>query len=299
MTLTPTPKTSPLGDRTVRRIGFGAMQLAGPGVFGPPADPDAARAVLRRAVELGVDHIDTSQVYGPDVVNELIAEVLHPYPEDLVIATKVGGARDEQGGWLPASRPEQIRATVEADLRTLRLERLGLVNLRRGVGGTTEVVPLADQLGALTELRDEGKLDLIGVSTVSADEVRAALDIAPIAEVQNAFSIVNRGDQPVVDLCRERGIAYVPYYPLGSAFIGGPKALAADPAIAPVAAKHGVSASQVALAWLLAHYDRMLLIPGTSSVAHLEENLAAGDVELDGDDLAALDGATQIGGPGF
>lgn len=294
-----TTRTSPLGDRTVQRIGFGAMQLAGPGVFGPPKDPGAARAVLRRAIELGVNHIDTSQVYGPDVVNELIAEVLHPYPDDLVIATKVGGARDDQGGWLPASRPEQIRATVEADLRTLRVDRIGLVNLRRGVGGTEEVVPLADQLGALTDLRDEGKLDLIGVSTVSADEVRAALEVTAIAEVQNAFSLVNRGDQPVIDLCREHAIAYVPYYPLGSAFIGGPTALAADPAIAPVAAKHGVSASQIALAWLLAHYDRMLLIPGTSSVTHLEENVAAGDIQLDDDDLATLDGVTHIGGPGF
>jgi aryl-alcohol dehydrogenase-like predicted oxidoreductase len=291
--------TAPLGDRTVHRIGFGAMQLAGPGVLGPPKDPSAARAVLRRAIELGVNHIDTSQVYGPELVNELIAEVLHPYPEDLVIATKVGGARDEQGGWLAASRPEQLRATVEADLRTLRLDRIDLVNLRRGVGGSTDAVPLAEQLGALTELRDEGKLDLIGLSTVSADLIEEALRITPIAEVQNAFSLVNREDEPVLDLCRAHGIAYVAYYPLGSAFLGGPQALAADPAIAAVAARHGASPSQVALAWLLAHYDRMLLIPGTSSVAHLEENLRAGEVALDGDDLAALDGAAQIGGPGF
>jgi pyridoxine 4-dehydrogenase len=298
--MTTSSQTSRLGDKTVQRIGFGAMQLAGPGVFGPPKDPDAARAVLRRAIELGVNHIDTSQVYGPDVVNELIAEVLRPYPADLVIATKVGGARDEQGGWIRASRPEQLRATVEADLRLLALERIGLVNLRCGVGGPDpDTVPLAEQLGVLTDLRDEGKLDLIGISTVSADVVEAALAITPVAEVQNAFSIVNREDQPVIDLCREHEIAYVPYYPLGSAFIGGPAALAADPAIASVAAKHGVSASQIALAWLLAHYDRMLLIPGTSSVAHLEENLAVGAIQLDDDDLATLDDATQIGGPGF
>jgi pyridoxine 4-dehydrogenase len=298
--MTTTDQTSSLGDKTVRRIGFGAMQLAGPGVLGPPEDPDAARAVLRRAIELGVDHIDTAQSYGPDLVNALIADVLHPYPDALVIATKVGGTRDEQGAWIQASRPEQLRATVEADLRLLRTERIGLVNLRRGVGGsTTEAVPLAEQLGALTDLRDEGKLELIGISTVSADVVAAALEITPIAEVQNAFSIVNRADQPVIDLCRAHGIAYVPYYPLGSAFIGGPAALAADPAIASVAARHGASASQIALAWLLAHYDRMLLIPGTSSVAHLEENLAAGAIQLDADDLATLDGATQIGGPGF
>ncbi|SNT52539.1 Predicted oxidoreductase [Actinomadura meyerae] len=284
----------------MRRIGFGAMQLAGPGVFGPPKDPDAARAVLRRAVELGVDHIDTAQVYGPDVVNELIAEALHPYPDGLVIATKVGGARDGRGGWVRASRPEQLRATVERDLRTLRLDRIGLVNLRLQVGGPEpDAVALAEQLGALTDLRDEGKLDLIGLSTVPADIVQAALETTPIAEVQNAYGIANRADEPVVDLCRENGIAYVPYYPLGSAFTGGPRALAADPAIAKVAAKHGASASQIALAWLLAHYDRMLLIPGTSSIAHLEENLAVDAIELDDGDLAVLDRVAHVAAPGF
>jgi aryl-alcohol dehydrogenase-like predicted oxidoreductase len=256
--------------------------------------------VLRRAVELGVNHIDTSQAYGPHVVNALIAEVLHPYPDDLVVATKVGGVRDEQGGWIRASRPEQLRAVVEQDLGSLRLDRIDLVNLRLGVGGgEPDTVPLAEQLGVLTDLRDEGKLDLIGISTASLDVVQAALEVTPLAEVQNAFSIVNRDDQPVIELCREHAIAYVPYYPLGSAFIGGPAALAADPAIASVAAKHGVTAPQIALAWLLDHYDRMLLIPGTSSVAHLEENVAAGAIQLDDDDLATLENATQIGGPGF
>ncbi|MDQ0813251.1 pyridoxine 4-dehydrogenase [Streptomyces sp. B3I7] len=293
-------QTSPLGDRTVRRIGFGAMQLAGPWVFGPPKDPDAARAVLRRAVELGVNHIDTAQVYGPDVVNELLADVLHPYPEDLVIATKVGGARDAEGGWVRASRPDQLRRTVEQDLRTLRVERLDLVNMRRGVGGGgPDPVPLAEQLGTLTELRDEGKLDLIGLSTVSAEDLAAALAVIPIAEVQNAYSIANRTDEAVLDLCRAHGIAFVPYYPLGSAFTGGPEALAADPAIAAVAARHGVSASQIALAWLLAHYDRMLLIPGTGSVAHLEENLAVDGIRLDATDLAGLEAVTHVSAPGF
>ena len=292
--------TTTLGTKTVHRIGFGAMQLAGPGVFGPPTDPDAARAVLRRAVELGVNHIDTAQAYGPDVVNALIAQTLHPYPEDLVIATKVGGTRDDQGNWIWAARPEQLRALVEDDLRALRLERIDLVNLRLGVGGEPpEDVPLADQLGVLTDLRREGKLDLIGLSTVSADVVAAALEITPIAAVQNAFGIANRADEPVLDLCREHGIAYVPYYPLGSAFTGGPQALAADPAIAAVADRHGVSGTQIALAWLLAHYDRMLLIPGTSSVAHLEQNMAVAAVDLDADDLAALDGVAHLGGPGW
>ncbi|MGW5416370.1 aldo/keto reductase [Actinomadura geliboluensis] len=298
--MTTITQTAPLGDKIVRRIGFGAMQLAGPGVFGPPDDPAAARAVLRRAVELGVDHIDTAQVYGPDVVNELIAEALHPYPDGLVIATKAGGARDGQGGWVRASRPEQLRATVEQDLRTLRRERIDLVNLRLQVGGPEpDAVPLAEQLGALTELRDEGKLDLIGLSTVSAEIVEAALETTPIAEVQNAYGIANRTDEPVLDLCRANGIAYVPYYPLGSAFTGGPQALAADPAIADVAAKHGASASQIALAWLLAHYDRMLLIPGTSSIAHLEENLAVDAIELDDADLAVLDRVAHVAAPGF
>ncbi|WP_022927362.1 aldo/keto reductase [Patulibacter americanus] len=290
-----TTHTALLGDRTVRRVGFGAMQLAGPNAWGPPRDPDAARAVLRRALDLGVNHVDTAQIYGPDVVNDLIAEALRPYPDELVIATKVGGRRDDGGGWIGAARPERLRADVEANLRGLRVERLGLVNLRLMPDG--ERVPLAEQLGALTALRDEGKLALIGLSTVSADDVRAALEITPIAAVQNAFSVVNRADQPVLDLCRAQGIAYVPYFPLGSAYVGGPQVLAADPAIASVAAKHGVSAAQVALAWLLARYDRMLLIPGTSSIAHLEDNLAAGHVALDDQDLATLDGAKQLGNP--
>jgi aryl-alcohol dehydrogenase-like predicted oxidoreductase len=292
---TTTPQTAPLGDRTVHRIGFGTMQLTGPNAWGPPTDPDAARAVLRRAIELGVDHVDTSHIYGPAVVNELIAQTLRPYPDDLVIATKVGVTRDEHGGWIPAPRPDELRAGVEANLRSLRVERLGLVNLRLRPDG--EQVPLAEQLGALLDLRAEGKLDLIGLSTVSADVVRAAVAITPVAEVQNAFSIVNRGDEPVLQLCREHGIAYVPYFPLGSAYTGGPKVLAADPAIASVAVKHGASASQVALAWLLARYDRTLLIPGTSSVAHLEDNLAAGDVRLDDDDLEALEAVEPIGDP--
>ena len=293
-------QTSSLGNQTVHRIGFGAMQLAGPNVFGPPRDPDAARAVLHRAVELGVDHIDTSQAYGPRVVNELIAEALHPYPKDLVIATKVGGTRAEEGAWLPATRPEQLRATVEDDLRTLRLERIGLVNLRLGVGGADpEAVPLADQLGELVDLRQEGKLDLIGISTIPVERVEAALEITQLAEVQNSFGIANRTDEPVVDLCREHGIAYVPYYPLGSAFTGGPQALAADPVLAAVATRHGATATQIALAWLLAHYDRMLLIPGTSSLAHLEENLAVDAIRLDDEDMATLEGVGHLCGPEF
>jgi aryl-alcohol dehydrogenase-like predicted oxidoreductase len=281
--------TTFLGDKPIGRIGFGAMQLAGPGVFGPPRDPDAVRAVLRRAVELGVDHIDTAQYYGPDVVNDLIREALHPYPDGLKLVTKVGARRDEEGGWKPALTPSELREGVEANLRSLRVERMDLVNLRLLPGGEGPGVPLADQLGALEELRSEGKLDLIGISNVSRDQAEEALGLADVAGVQNAYSVMDRSGQDVLDLCREHDIAFVPFFPLGSAFTGGPKALAEDPAVSGVAARHGVTPSQVALAWLLKRYERILLIPGTSSVAHLEENMGAARVELDRQDLAALE----------
>ena len=288
--MTTTSPTSFLGDKPVRRIGFGAMQLAGPGVFGPPADPDAARAVLRRAVELGVDHIDTAQFYGPDTVNELIRETLHPYPEGLRLVTKVGASRDGKGGWVPGAEPADLKDQVEQNLRSLGVERMDLVNLRRFERDDPDRVEpaLEDQLGALAELRDEGKIDLIGVSSVGVGTVRTAIETVGIGEVQNAYSILDRSDQDVLDLCRENGVAYVPYFPLGSAFTGGPAAIAADEHISAVAGRHGVTPSQVALAWLLAQYDRLLLIPGTSSVAHLEENLAVIDIDLDEDDLTRL-----------
>ena len=289
-------KTSLLGDKPINRIGFGAMQLAGPGVFGPPRDPDAARAVLRRAIELGVDHIDTAQYYGPDVVNDLIREALHPYPDDLRLVTKVGGRRDDKGAWLPAQRPEQLRAGVEDNLRSLSVERMDLVNLRL-MDHEASGDLMAEQLGTLEDLRREGKLDLIGISEADADAVGRALELVDIAEVQNAYSVVNRSGEAVLELCMEREIAFVPYFPLGSAFSGGPRQLAQDPAVAGVAQRRGITPTQVALAWLLARYARILLIPGTSSVAHLEENMAAADVELDESDLAELEQATQLGGP--
>jgi aryl-alcohol dehydrogenase-like predicted oxidoreductase len=287
-------KTSFLGAKPVNRIGFGAMQLAGPGVFGPPRDPDAARAVLRRAIELGVDHIDTAQYYGPDVVNDLIRETLHPYPEDLKLVTKVGGRRDDQGGWLPAQSPAELRTGVEDNLRSLRVERMDVVNLRL-IGPEASGDLLDEQLGTLEDLRSEGKLDLIGISEAGAGTVRRALELVDIAEVQNAYSVVNRSGEDVLELCIEREIAFVPYFPLGSAFTGGPRQLAQDPVIAGAAERHGIAVTQVALAWLLSRYERMLLIPGTSSVAPLEENMAAGDVELDESDLAALESAAQLG----
>ena len=289
--------TSLLGDKPINRIGFGAMQLAGPGVFGPPRDLDAARAVLRRAVELGVDHIDTSQYYGPDTVNDLIRETLHPYPENLKLVTKVGARRDESGGWLPAQAPDELREGVEANLRSLSVERMDLVNLRLMGEAGSPGVPLPEQLGALEDLRQEGKLDLIGVSNVTREGVERALELVELGEVQNAYSILDREHEPIVELCREREIAFVPFFPLGSAFAGGPQTLAKDPAIAQVAEKHGATPSQVALTWLLARYERMLLIPGTTSVEHLEENLAAAHVELGNDDLATLEGVQHVGNP--
>ena len=289
-------KTSFIGDKPVNRLGFGAMQLAGPGVFGPPRDPNAARAVLRRAIELGVNHIDTAQYYGPNVVNDLIREALHPYPDDLKLVTKVGGRRDDRGGWLPAQSPSELRAGVEDNLRSLRVERMDLVNLRLMEGEASSDL-LAEQLGTLEDLRAEGKLDLIGISEASSDSVRRALELVDVAEVQNSYSVANRAGEDVLELCMTREIAFVPYFPLGSAFTGGPNQLAQDPVIAAVAERHRITVTQVALSWLLYRYERMLLIPGTSSVEHLEENMDAADIELAEQDLAELEGATQLGDP--
>jgi aryl-alcohol dehydrogenase-like predicted oxidoreductase len=282
--------TTMLGDRPINRMGFGAMQLAGPRMFGPSADPQTARAVLRRAVELGVNHIDTSQYYGPDVVNDLIREALYPYPEDLRLVTKVGAGVDDDGRVFAAQRPAELRQGVEANLRSLRVERLDLVNLRLHHGSG---VALEDQLDALEDLRDEGKLELIGVSNVDRATLERALVLVDVAEVQNGYSIIDRGDDDLLMLCREAQIAFVPFGPLGSAYRQGPAQLAADRAIATVADKHAATAAQIALAWLLARYERMLLIPGTRSVSHLEENMAAIEIELDEADLALLDSAQQ------
>jgi pyridoxine 4-dehydrogenase len=280
--------TAFLGDKPINRMGFGAMQLAGPGVFGPPRDPGAARAVLRRAIELGVDHIDTSQYYGPDVVNDLIRQALHPYPEQLKLVTKVGARRDGAGGVLPAQRPDELRAGVEANLRTLQVERLDLVNLRLVEPGRDSAVPLEEQLQALEDMRQEGKLDLIGLSNVDQATARRALELVDVAEIQNGYSILDRDDDEMVEFAREREIAFVPFFPLGSSFRGGAARLAGDATIAQVADKHEATPTQIALAWLLARYDRMLLIPGTSSLSHLEENMAAIEIELDAADLAVL-----------
>lgn len=283
--------TFPLGSLPVHRVGFGAMQLPGPGVMGPPRDHDAAVAVLRRAVDLGVDHVDTAQFYGPDVSNALIREALHPYDEGLVLVSKVGAARDEAGGWLPAQRPDQLRSAVEDNLRGLRVEQLGAVNLRLMDEGhelpADQQVSLEDQLGEMVALRSEGKLAGIGISTASLAQVQQAIDSAGIVCVQNAFSLLDQSDADVLDVCHRAGIAYVPYFPLGSAFPHLPKVVD-NAAVQAVAARRGVTPAQVGLAWLLAHRDNVLLIPGTSSRAHLEENLAVAELHLTPDDVVEL-----------
>jgi pyridoxine 4-dehydrogenase len=268
------------------------MQLPGPRVFGPPRDRAEALAVLRRAVELGVNHIDTAQYYGPDVANGLIHEALHPYADDLVLVSKVGAERSADGGWIPAQRPEQLRQGVEENLRSLAVERLDAVNLRRmgdAEGERAPAVPLEDQLAVMVELREEGKIGGIGLSNVSLAQVRAGLAHTQIACVQNEMSLLQRDAEPQLELCRDAGIPFVPFFPLGSAFPGMPK-VTEQPVVREVADRLGATPAQVGLAWLLARDPRVLLIPGTSSRAHLEENVAASLVELDAEALSNLEG---------
>jgi pyridoxine 4-dehydrogenase len=283
-----------IGSLSVHRIGFGAMQLPGRGVMGPPRDRDEALAVLRRAIELGVDHIDTAQYYGPDVSNELIRAALYPYPENLVLVSKVGALRDEHGGWIPGQRPEQLRSGVEDNLRSLGIDRLGAVNLRLMDHPSSlpadQQVSLEDQLAEMVALRDEGKIAGIGISAANLAQVRQAIAQADIVCVQNAFSLLDQKDADALELCHEHGIAYTPFFPLGSAFPGSPK-VQRNAAVQAVAERLGALPAQVGLAWLLAHRDNILLIPGTSRVAHLEQNLAAGEVVLSTEDIAELEGA--------
>jgi aryl-alcohol dehydrogenase-like predicted oxidoreductase len=273
-----------LAGRPVRRMGFGAMQLPGPGVFGPPNDRASALAILRRAVDAGVNHIDTAQFYGPDVANELIREALHPYPEDLVLVSKVGARRDATGQWLGAQRPEELRAGVEANLASLGLDQVPVVNLRRHPGGE---VPFEEQLAAMVALRDEGLIGGIGLSTVSLAEYRQGTGATEIACVQNAYNVADRSDQEVFDACAADVVPYVPYFPLGSAFLPD-KPVLSHPAVLSTAERLEVTPAQVALAWLLQKGPNVLLIPGTSSLGHLEENLSAADLVLDAEALAVL-----------
>ncbi|OBA91057.1 oxidoreductase [Mycolicibacterium mucogenicum] len=278
--------THPLGQYQVHRIGFGAMQLPGPGVFGPPRDRDQALAVLRRAVELGVNHIDTAQFYGPDVANQLIREALHPYPQGLALVSKVGARRDQTGAWLPAQQPAELRAAIEQNLETLGTDRLAAVNLRvMGPDGDASAPGEVDrelfdrQLTTMIEARDEGLIGGIGLSSISLEHLDIALQRTDIACVQNAYNLLDRSSQPVLDACTARGIAFVPFFPLGSAFVPENPVLG-HPEIRKAAGELGRTPAQVALAWTLAAAPNMLLIPGTSSVAHLEENLAVADIEV-------------------
>jgi len=284
----------PVGQFTVYRIGFGAMQLPGPGVFGPPRDHDQAIAVLRRAVELGVDHIDTAQFYGPDVANQLIREALAPYPDNLALVSKVGGRRDDKGGWLPAHEPDELRKGIEDNLKTLGVDQLAAVNLRVMDAGTEPNQPgqvnpeLFDrQLSAMIEARDEGLIAGIGLSNITLEHLQIALDRTHIACVQNAFNIVDRTSAPVLDACAERGIAFVPFFPLGSGFAADNPVLG-NPVVQRTAERLSRTPAQIALAWTLAVSPNVLLIPGTSSVGHLEENMAVADVELDEDTVDEL-----------
>lgn len=265
-------------------MGFGAMQLPGPGVFGPPGDPEQAAAVLRRVADLGIDHIDTAQFYGPNVANELIHEVLHPYARGLALVSKVGARRDESGAWLPAQTPDELRAGVEDNLRTLGVERLAAVNLRRHDEGTAD---FDAQLDAMIAMRDERLIDGIGLSNVSLDNLDRALSRTEIVCVQNAYSLADRTSEPVLDRCEEGGIAFVPFFPLGSAFTTDSPVLG-HPGVIKAAERLKATPAQVALAWLLARSPSIALIPGTSSVAHLEENYAAADLELDEEALSDI-----------
>jgi pyridoxine 4-dehydrogenase len=267
-----------LADKAVWRVGYGAMQLAGDGVFGPPRDRDEAIAVLRAAVDAGVDHIDTAEYYGPGVVNELIRDALHPYPENLALVSKVAARRDDSGAVLPYDEPDQLRAGIHDNLKTLRVERLTAVNLR-AMDNTAPDARFVDQIGALMNARDEGLIGGIGISNVSRDHLMRALEVTEIVCVQNFFNLAARHSMPILDECSAREIAFVPFCPLGH-----PRtqrdAILTNPGVTDVAAAHGASAAQVALAWLLAVAPNVLLIPGTRTRFHLAENLAAGSLWL-------------------
>ena len=260
------------GDLQVRRLGFGAMRITGDGIWGPPDDPDEARALLRRTVELGVDLIDTADSYGPDVSEELIAEALSPYPDGLVIATKGGLRRTGPGEWPRDARPERLKESCEGSLRRLKLDRIDLYQLH----APDPEVPYEDSVGALRELQEEGKIRHIGVSNVSVDQLEQARSLVAVVTVQNRYNLTDRHSEDVLEACEREGIGFIPWFPLATGDLaqpGGP--------LEEIAGRHGATPSQVALAWLLARSPVMLPIPGTSSVAHLEENWAALDLSLD------------------
>ena len=272
------------GKLPVTRLGYGTMQLTGPGVWGDPKDPDEAVHVLRRAVDLGVNFLDTADSYGPVVAEQLIRKALHPYPTDLVIATKAGLTRQGPGIWTPVGRPEYLRQQAEMSLRHLGLEQIPLLQLHR----IDPKVPLEDQVGELSKLRDEGKIGFIGLSEVTVDELRAAQAVAPVATVQNLYNLANRSAEELLDYSAANSIGFIPWFPLAT----GELAKAGSP-LAELAARHGASPSQLALAWLLHRSPVVLPIPGTSSVSHLEDNVAAAGITLSDSEYASLEDAVR------
>ena len=267
------------GDLEVNRLGFGAMRITGDGIWGEPENPDEARAVLRRCVELGINLIDTADSYGPEVSERLIGETLAPYADGTVIATKAGLVRPGPGDWRPNGRPEHIRQAIEGSLKRLKLETIDLYQLHR----IDPRVPAEESLGTMAELRDEGKIRHVGLSEVSVDELRQAQEILPIASVQNRYNLTDRGSEAVLEACERDGIAFIPWFPLAA----GPLARPGGP-VDEIASRHDATPGQVALAWLLRRSPVMLPIPGTSSVKHLEENVAAASLELTDDEYAEL-----------
>ncbi|MFJ5261894.1 aldo/keto reductase [Streptomyces sp. NPDC088387] len=274
-------KTRTLGSLSVRRLGYGTAQLTGAGYWGPRGDPRDAVAVLRRAVGRGVTLIDTADNYGPSIAEELVAQALHPYPAGLVIATKGGVVRTSDSAWHVDGRPERLRAMCEASLRRLRLDTIDVYQLHR----LDERVPMAEQLGTLAELRAEGKVRHIGLDTVTAEQLERALELTEIVSVQNRYHLLDRASDPLLALCEARGVAFLPWFPLGNG------TLASDPVCREVAAAHGATPGQVALAWLLHRSPALCPTPGTGSLAHLEENLDAGALRLSAADMAVLDRA--------
>lgn len=276
-----------LGDRTVSRFGYGAMQLAGPRVMGPPKDHDAAIAVLRAAVASGITHIDTAETYGPRVVNDLIREALHPYADELFLATKVGGRRDADGGWPAARRPDELRAQIDDNLDQLGVDTLDLVHLRLGNAEGPVAEDVTQAMTTLVDLQQQGLIRHLGVSNATADQVAQARSMAPIVSVQNMYNLANRWDDALIDELATDGIAYIPFFPLGG--FSPPQ----TDALSAVATRLGATPMSVALAWLLQRSPNIFLIPGTSSARHLHENIAGAGIELSEDDLRNLD---RVGG---
>lgn len=280
MTATPTTEAAGTidigGDLTVSRMGFGSMRITGDGVWGSPSDQDEAKRVLRRAVELGINFIDTADSYGPDVSEELIAEALHPYPADLVIATKGGLTRPGPGRWVPDGRPEYLRTACEGSLRRLRLDQIPLYQLHR----PDPKVPYWESIGALVELKEEGKIRHIGVSNVTEPDLRRAMDLTAVVSVQNRYNAADRSSESMVDLCEQEDLVFLPWAPIQEG--------ESNPAIAETAARHDADPRQIVLAWLLARSPQILPIPGTCTVDHLEANVAAASIQLSPEEVAAI-----------